>query len=146
MSTFTATWQTTAPTSLVWTRVADVMAWPEWLPTVTRVEAASSRVLAVGSSFRVHQPKLRPATWTVSQLSPGRNFVWESSTPGLRMWANHTVEPSGHGGTLITLEFRFSGLLAPVAALLVGRLTQRYLATEAESLKARAEADARGEA
>jgi uncharacterized membrane protein len=143
MPTFTTTQPIAAPAHLVWHRIADVMAWPEWLPTVARVEAVSSRSLAIGSSFRVLQPKLRPATWTVSQLIPGRSFAWESSSPGLRMGANHTVEAASDGGSLIRLEFQFSGALAPVVACLLGRLTRRYLATEAESLRAHAEADAR---
>ncbi|MBL8327071.1 MAG: SRPBCC family protein [Rubrivivax sp.] len=143
MPTFTATQQIAAPAHLVWDRIADVMAWPEWLPTVVRVEAMSSGSLAVGSSFRVLQPRLRPATWTVSQLIPGSSFAWESSSPGLRMRANHTVEASSHGGSLIRLEFQFSGALAPAVAWLLGGLTRRYLVTEAESLRAHAEADAR---
>jgi hypothetical protein len=119
-----------------------VVAWPEWLPTVRSVEANSSRVLVTGASFRVVQPKLRPVTWTVSVLNQGRNFVWESSMPGLSLWANHTVEGTPDDGAQIKLEFRFSGLLAPLVALLVGGITGRYLAIEAESLKVHAEADA----
>jgi hypothetical protein len=100
----------------------------------------------VGASFKLLQPKLRPATWTVSSLNPGYNFVWESSIPGLRLWANHIVETAPNGASQIKLEFRFSGLLAPAVALLAGSITKRYLATEVKALMLHAEADARREA
>lgn len=145
MPTFSATQVIAAPAALVWRRIAAVLSWPEWLPTVSSVAPIDGKELAVGSSFKVVQPKLKPAVWTVSILNPGRNFVWESSSPGLRMWANHSVELLQNGDSRVRLEFRFSGLLAPLVTILAGGMTRRYLATEAESLKQRAEADARGE-
>lgn len=146
MPTFSTSRQIAAPTALVWTRIAAVADWPEWLPTVSRVEPATAKELAVGASFKVVQPKLRPAVWTVSTLNPGRNFIWVSANPGLRLWANHTVEQAPDDGCAIKLELRFSGFLAPLVALLAGGITRRFLETEAESLKQHAEADARGEA
>lgn len=143
MPTFFASRQIAAPAALVWKRMAVVAAWPQWLPTVSRVEPASTGDLAMGASFRVVQPKLRPAVWTVSALNPGRNFVWESSSTGLRLWANHTVEQTPDGGSRIELELRFHGLLAPLVALLAGGITERYLAIEAEALKQHAETDAK---
>lgn len=120
--------------------------WPEWLPTVSRVEPATAKELTVGATFKLIQPKLRPAVWTVTALNPGHNFIWVSSSPGLRLWANHTVEQGPDDGSVIKLEFRFSGFLAPLVALLAGGITRRSLETEAESLKQHAEADARSEA
>lgn len=142
MPTFTATRPIAAPASLVWSRLARVVAWPEWLPTVSRVEASSSAALEVGAKYKVIQPRLKPAVWTVTEFHPGRHFVWESSSPGLKLWANHMVEDVPTGGSRITLEFRFSGLLSPLVTLLAGNITRRYLATEAESLGRHAEADA----
>ena len=146
MPTFSTSRQIAAPTALVWTRIAAVLNWPEWLPTVSRVEPATAKELTVGATFKVVQPKLRPAVWTVTALNPGRNFIWVSSNPGLRLWANHTVEQAPDDGSVIKLEFRFSGFLAPLVALLASGIIRRYLETEAESLKQHAEADARGEA
>jgi hypothetical protein len=123
----------------VWKALSDVTAWPAWLPTVTRVEALSGRTLSVGAKFKVEQPKRRPAIWTVSDLIPGRSFAWQSATPGLTLWANRTVTADATGESKLMLEFRFSGLLAPLVALFARRITQRYLAAEAASLKALAE-------
>lgn len=143
MFTFSAARLITAPAPLVWHRLADVRAWPAWLPTVTRVETRSSGRLALGSDFKLWQPKLRPATWSVVELEMGLRFAWESMSPGLRMWARHTVQPVGPDGSRVRLEFRFHGWLAPLAAPLVAGLTRRYLWTEVDALKAMAEADAR---
>lgn len=143
MFTFSAARQVAAPPPLVWQRLADVRAWPAWLPTVTRVETRSSGRLAVGSEFKLWQPRLRPATWSVVELEPGRSFAWASTSPGLRMWASHTVEPVAPDGARVTLEFRFQGWLAFLVGPLVAGLTKRYLWTEVDALKAMAEADAR---
>jgi uncharacterized protein YndB with AHSA1/START domain len=146
MPSYDATQRIAAPAGLVWKRIAAVTARPEWLPTVSRVDAFASATLAVESRFKVLQPGLRPVVWTVTELNPGHNFIWEWSGPGLQLWANHTIETTPASGSQITLEFRFTGLLAPLMALAVGEITRRYLATEAASLKAHAEAEARGEA
>lgn len=142
MPTFSTSRQIAAPSAIVWTRIAAVVNWPEWLPTVSRVEPATAMELAVGARFKVVQPKLRPAVWTVTALNPGHSFIWVSSNPGLRLWANHMVVQAPDAVSFIKLEFRFSGILAPLVALLAGGITKRYLEIEAESLKQHAEADA----
>jgi hypothetical protein len=127
----------------VWRRLSDVTAWPTWLPTVRRVQPLDATTLSLGSRFRVVQPKLRPVVWQVVELQAGQRFAWAAASPGLSMLANHTVEPAG-GGAQLDLEFRFEGMLGALVGALAGGITRRYLAVEAASLKAHAEADARG--
>jgi hypothetical protein len=146
MPTFRVSQRIAAPAGTVWELLADVVAWPRWLPTVSAVEPSASARLALGATYRVVQPRLRPARWKVTELNPGRNFTWEADAPALAMWANHTVHPASSDACDVTLEFRFSGLLAPLVGLLAGGITRRYLATEAASLKALAERIGRGEA
>lgn len=143
MPSFSATRQIAASPSVVWRYLADVLAWPDWLPTVSRVEPLSSPELSIGSRYRVVQPRLRPTIWQVTTVEPGRNFAWEASSPGLAMRADHTVRSSRDGGSEVGLEFRFSGLLAPLVALLAGGITRRYLTIEADTLKERAETETR---
>jgi len=136
----------TATASEVWNALANVTVWPEWLPTVLEVQPLAGQVLSVGAKFKIIQPKLRPTVWEVTELHPGENFAWQASSPGLMLWANHTVVELPDGRSEVLLEFRFSGILAPLIALLAGSVTKRYLAIEVASIKRRAEVIAGREA
>lgn len=129
-----------APAEAVWPLLANVVAWPTWLPTVTAVLPLDRTTLAAGARFNVAQPRLRPTIWRVTSLLEGESFAWESRSPGLHLWANHKVLPVDDASSEVQLEFRLSGALAPLVALLAGRLTNTYLRTEAASLKATIEA------
>ncbi|MGA8278650.1 MAG: SRPBCC family protein [Rhodanobacteraceae bacterium] len=141
MPTYRVTENIAAPAARVWASLRNVLAWPEWLPTVTSVTPLGVSNLEIGARFRVLQPKLRPATWEVVSVREGQGFVWQAGSPGLAMSAGHVVEPTGPESCKLTLEFTFSGRLSPLAGLLAGSLTRRYIATEAASLKVVAEAD-----
>lgn len=140
MPTYETSASIAAPRDEIWRVLSDVAAWPEWLPTVSSVEPLDSRPLAVGSRYRVRQPRLQPATWVVTELEPARRFVWVARSLGLRMVAEHTVDERAPGVSTVALRFSFNGLLAPVVGRLFGSLTQSYLVREAASLKQRAEA------
>lgn len=139
MPAFSATALISAPPAAVWPHLANVVEWPTWLPTVTTVEPLATSTLVVGSEYRVAQPKLKTTRWKVCVLDPGRSFAWEAQSPGLTMCANHTVLPETNDSSRVTLEFRLSGLLAPLVALLVRGIIARYLDMEAAALKARTE-------
>lgn len=91
MSGHCAAETTHAPPGVAWAHISNVAAWPTWLPTASRVEAFSRGELSSGARFKVYQPKLRPAIWAVIELNPGTNFVWQTRSPGLTLWANHVV-------------------------------------------------------
>src|SRR5690349_15170389 len=128
-----------APPERVWEILVDVEAWPARIPTVDRAERLDDGPLAVGAKTRLAQPKLPEAVWTVTELIPGTAFTWTSSSPGVRIAASHLVEPIAAGSRL-TLSVDLSGWLAPVGWLTTKSLTQRYVETEAASIKAAAEA------
>ena len=128
-----------APPERVWDVVVDVEAWPARIPTVDRVERLDDGPLAVGAKTRLAQPKLPEAVWTVTELTPGSAFTWTSTSPGVRVTASHLVEPAPEGSRL-TLAIDLGGWMAPVGWLMTRSLTQRYVQTEAASIKAAAEA------
>src|SRR6478609_5372432 len=128
-----------APPQRVWEILADVEEWPARIPTVDRVERLDDGPLAMGARTRLAQPKLPEAVWTVTELTPGAAFTWTSSSPGVRITATHLVEPVPEGSRL-TLAIDLAGWLAPVGWLMTRSLTQRYVQTEAASIKAAAEA------
>jgi uncharacterized membrane protein len=137
---FSVTVDIDAPPEKVFAVLSDVERWPEWTPTMTRVQRLDQGPFAVGSTAQVRQPKLRPAVWTVTELE-AQNFTWVTSAPGLRMKAGHTVELLGLGSR-VQLSFEISGFLGPVVSLVYGGLIEDYVTTESQKLKQRAESAA----
>jgi uncharacterized membrane protein len=149
MTQFSITADIQAPPDQVWAVMSDVERWPEWTPSVTSIQRLDHGPLAVGSRARVHQPKLPPAEWQITELEAGRSFTWVTRSPGVRVTARHSVE-AREGGTRATLSVQFLGFLAPLVARFTRDLNERYLALEAKGLKSRSEglphADKRSEA
>jgi uncharacterized membrane protein len=135
---FTSSIDIDAPPARVWEIWSDVERWPQWTASVSRVQWLESGPLAVGRRARVEQPKLRPAQWLVTELEPGRRFVWVSKSPGLRATATHEVEPRGAGSRAVS-TILFAGPIGWLVARVWGSLTQRYMDLEGEGLKARSE-------
>ncbi|MBS0264157.1 MAG: SRPBCC family protein [Planctomycetes bacterium] len=124
-----------AAPQVVWDVLSRVTHWPDWTPTVTAVEALTGPELRTGAQFLIRQPRLRPAVWTVSSVTPGTEFTWQMSVPGVHASASHVVTDTGRGMSQLKLQVVMTGMLAPLLWWLVGRLTRQYVVTEAESLK-----------
>lgn len=142
MPTHESTTTIEAPAKVVWSILWDVVNWPEWLPTVSKVEPLDDRALRPGARFVVHQPALRPVTWTASETDAPRCFVWVAGSPGLRMTAEHRIEAHSNTACRVVLRFTFAGLLGSIVGRLFASVTRRYLEQEAAALKAKAEAHA----
>jgi uncharacterized membrane protein len=128
-----------APVQQVWRVLCEVERWPEWAPTVTSVRRLDDGPLAVGSRVRLEQPRIPPTEYVVTELEPSRSFTWVATGPGVRTTARHLLEDLGTGGTRVMLAVEQAGPLGRVMGLFYRRLTDRYLAAEAEGLKARSE-------
>jgi uncharacterized membrane protein len=125
-----------ASTPAVWEVLYDVARWPEWTPTIDSVELLDEGPFGVGSHAKVRQPKLPQAEWEVTEVVPGRSFIWEAKGPGMKTIARHEVVADG-AGSAVTLSIEQTGPMGAVAALVWRKLTQRYIELEAESLDAR---------
>jgi hypothetical protein len=137
----TVTTRTAAAPPAVWTVLADLDAWADWLPTVDRIEAEQEgEPPRVGAAYRIRQPKLPPARWTVTDWCPEERFTWRSRSPGLTATADHRLRPTGDGGTEVVLTMTWAGPFAPVVGLLYGGITRRYMQTEAAELAERSQA------
>jgi hypothetical protein len=86
----------------------------------------------------IRQPKFPPALWKITAIDPGRSFEWTSVAPGVRVVARHGVAAIA-GGSRATLSLQYYGLFGGVIARLTKGITERYLAMEANGLKARSE-------
>ena len=129
-----------APPEKVWGLISDVRHWPQLLPhTVTAVTPLEpDRPEEVGAGYVVEQPKLRTATWEITEWAPPRQFAWRSHLPGVTTTGTHVVEAQGNGSRA-TLSIDFAGPLAAPVRLLYGRLTQGYVDIEGGNLNERAE-------
>jgi hypothetical protein len=121
--------------------LVDVERWPEWTPTVTRLEKLDPGELRLGQRIRIEQPKLPRMTWQVTNVAPGRSFAWSTSRPGVTTVATHEIAVDGSRSE-IRLTIDQHGFLAPLVQLLVGRRTRRYMEQEARGLKQRTESGA----
>ncbi len=126
---------------VVWPVLVDVERWPEWTSSVAAVERLDRSVFGIGTRVRVHQPRLKPIVWRVSEFKPGRVFAWETRGPGLFMVATHEVKARLHGSTVV-LGLKQTGWLAPLVNLFFGSLTRRYVQMEAQGLRRRCESSA----
>jgi hypothetical protein len=135
-----------APPEVVFAVLSEVERWPEWTPTVTRVERLgdAGAPLALGGRLRIVQPKVPPAEWTITALEPGRGFRLVSRSPGATVEANHWAEPVGADRSRVTLSVTVTGFLGRVIGWMMRGLNQRYLSQEAAGLKRRSEERARG--
>ncbi len=130
-----------APPDRIWRALANVAAWPDWLPTVTRIEPLDGPELAPGRRYRLTQPRLQQAVWTVTALEPGTRFVWEQRSPGMRVVGDHTIERTSATASRVTLGIEFTGFAGALVGRLFANLTRSYIATEAAELKSLAERD-----
>jgi len=138
MATFTRSIAIQAPVERVWTILADLERWPEWTASVRSVRALGSTPLGVGARYRVEQPKLQPAEFTISDWRPPHSFTWKMGTRALSAVAVHTLTPLPEGCEL-ELKLDFCGPLSWAVGVLAGKLTREYMTLEAEGLKRRAE-------
>jgi len=135
MPSYDASVSIAATRESVWPVLAAVAKWPEWVPTVISVEPLDGQSLSLGARYKIVQPRLRPATWVVTNVEPPRRFAWESRSPGVLLVADHVIEEPSPGRSNVVLRVSFSGLLGPPIAWLVRSITERYLAQEAAALK-----------
>ncbi|GAA1173542.1 hypothetical protein GCM10009584_13320 [Ornithinimicrobium humiphilum] len=128
-----------APSERVWDVLSDVESWLAWTPTVTSVERLEEGPLQVGSRARVSQPRIPTTEYAVTELEPGRSFTWVATGPGVHTTARHDLEPLADGGTRVRLSVAQEGWLGSLMGRFYRGLTDRYLANEAQGLKARCE-------
>lgn len=139
MTKFSTSITINASQDAVWKVLSNVAYWHEWTPTVTKVEVLNTPELKLGNRYKVFQPKLQPAEWTVTELSTS-NFTWESKATGMQMVAEHILKAVNANQIELTLTFSFNGWLGNIIGKMYGKLTQDYIQTEAQSLKKKAEA------
>ena len=121
-----------------WAVMKDVERWPEWTPSMSKVELQQPGEVQVGSRVKITQPKFPSAVWTVTAVEPNRYLEWRSKAPVLDSVGEHRIEPEGDGCRL-SLAIKQSGLLVLVLKLFYVKTIVQYLEMESKGFKARAE-------
>jgi carbon monoxide dehydrogenase subunit G len=106
-----------APVSKVWTLIDKLEEWPQWMPSIKKIERLSKGPLTVGSQLcvtaRVSGFTLR-LLMTITKFVPERNVVLEGKALGTKLIRFYALEPAG-GRTKITIGGDVSGALAWLA-------------------------------
>ena len=123
----------------VWEVLSDLEAWPRRIETVDVVEVLTPAPLGVGSRVRIKQPKLPEGLWDVTVWDAPSYFEYRQKTAGVTSVAGHRVEALEDGRSRLHLTLDMRGPLVPVVTLFYKGLTNRYMRTEAQSLKRAAE-------
>ena len=129
---------TAASPEQIWPVLNDVEHWHEWTPSIISIQRLESGPFGLGSTVRIRQPKLPEMVWRVTDFQPQRGFVWETRNWGAHTIGEHWITPHS-GGSELLLRVRQSGLLVPIFAPWISKLTRSYMEMEAQGLKRRCE-------
>lgn len=130
-----------APPEVVWDVWSDVVAWPEFVDTVQELELAPPR-LVPGARVRIRQPHVPADVWTVVDVDPGHAWSWEARGPGVTTVATHRVQARPDGTTMAVARVVQAGIVGTTVGWAFGPLVARYLTTELDGLRQRAEEQA----
>lgn len=128
-----------APADLVWSVFTDVERWPEWTASVTRLAGVDGPDLALGRRFEIDQPRMPTLTWQVTELVPHSSWTWVQRSAGAVTVARHSVVATAADATTVNQELDQGGFIGAAVAMLMRRMTKRYLVMEGQGLKVRSE-------
>ena len=106
-----------APAKKVWALVDKLEEWPQWMPSIEKIERVSEGPLTVGSKLSV-TAKVSGLTvtllMTITEFVPERSVVLEGKALGTKLTRFYTLEPVD-GETKVTIGGDVSGALAWLA-------------------------------
>jgi carbon monoxide dehydrogenase subunit G len=106
-----------APVKKVWALVDKVEEWPEWMPSIKKIERVSQGPLAVGSQVSVTvtvSGLTVKLLMTIAEFVPERNVVLEGKALGTKLTRFYVLEPA-NDRTKVTIGGDVSGGLAWLA-------------------------------
>jgi carbon monoxide dehydrogenase subunit G len=106
-----------APVKKVWALIDKLEEWPQWMPSIKKIEKVSQGPLTVGSQFSVTarvSGLIVTLLMTITKFVPERNVVLQGKALGTNLTRFYTLEPV-NGKTRVTLGGNVSGALAWLA-------------------------------
>jgi carbon monoxide dehydrogenase subunit G len=114
---FESTIDINASPEKVWTLIDKLEEWPQWMPSIKKIERHSKEPLAVGSQLSV-TAKVSGLTvtllMTITEFVPERNVVMQGKALGTNLTRFYNLEPLD-GATKATVGGEVSGVLAWLA-------------------------------
>jgi len=106
-----------APAEKVWTLIDKLEEWPQWMPSIKKIERISKEPLMVGSQLSV-TAKVSGLTvkllMMITEFVPERCVVLKGKALGTKLTRFYTLEPV-NGKTNVTIGGDVSGALAWLA-------------------------------
>jgi len=106
-----------APVKKVWALIDKLEEWPQWMPSIKKIERVSKGPLAVGSQLsvmaRVSGLPVK-LLMTIREFVPERTVVMQGKTLGTNLTRFYNLEPV-NGKTKVTVGGDVSGVLAWLA-------------------------------
>jgi uncharacterized membrane protein len=127
-----------APATKVWALVDRLEEWPQWMPSIKKIERTSKEPLTVGSKLFVTAKVSRLTVrllMTITKFVPERSVVLEGKALGTKLIRFYTLEPL-NGKAKVTIGGDVSGALAWLAR----RGGQAVSAEIAQAVKRKVEA------
>jgi carbon monoxide dehydrogenase subunit G len=121
----------------IWAMMGKFEEWPQWMPSIKKIQRVSNGPLGVGSQLSVTARVSRLTVkllMTITKFVPERNVVMQGKTLGTNLTRFYDLEPVD-GKTKVTIGGDVSGALAWLAR----RGGQAISAEIALALKARIE-------
>jgi carbon monoxide dehydrogenase subunit G len=106
-----------APAEKVWALIDKLEEWPQWMPSIKKIERVSKGPLTVGSQLSVTaQVSGLTVTllMTITEFVPERTVVMQGKALGTNLTRFYTMEPV-NGKTKVTIGGDASGALAWLA-------------------------------
>lgn len=103
-----------APVKRVWALIDKLEEWPQWMPSIKKIERVSKGPLTVGSQLSVTARVSRLTVrllMTITKFVPERNVVMQGKTLGTNLTRFYNLEPVD-GKTRVTIGGDVSGALA----------------------------------
>ena len=114
---FSSSIEIDAPVEKVWSFVDKLEEWPQWMPSIKKIEKVSEGPLIVGSQLSVTAKVSRLTVnllMTISEFVPQRSVVMQGKALGTNLIRFYFLEPV-NGKTKVTIGGEVSGLLAWIA-------------------------------
>ena len=127
-----------APIQSIWDITLDIERWPEWTASMKSIRKRQSGPISIGSVAQVEPNGGVASDWTVSELQAPNLFAWETRVRGVRVVGRHRMQETP-GGTRMTLELDYSGLLARLFNFQIRRTFVHNLEVESQGMKKFAE-------